>query len=870
MFQKFSTVRPIFLLLRLIWALICLAIILALAFPIGFYGMAMYIEPGLPKTSELKTMPLEMPLQIYTADHKLIGQYGNTFSMPIDYQDLPKPLINAFLAAEDDSFFEHSGISVKGLGRAITQILSDSDQQTGGSTITQQVVKNYFLTPEQTFERKLTEMFLARRIETEMTKEEIMTLYVNKIYLGQGAYGIKAGARRYYNKELNELTLAEMAMLAGLPKAPSEFNPVVNPERALERRNWILQRMREKNYISASDYQEARASDIGLNMYTRPAYDIDMPDLAELARTALVHQYGNKVMNSGWKVVLTIDTRYQLTAENAINGLRGSYRGRGKPTLEAQSGDLRHFPIVNDFYTDMPTYPAKITKVNPTSIEVVMADERTARLERPIMRVGRKNVRWQVEEGNILRITPTNAKETAWTLVRPHIQGALASVNPETGAVIALVGGLNTKHTNFNRAVQGYRQPGSTIKPIFYAALMEHNKKMTPESAISNSPQPNGWPKNAGSSGYGGYSSLRSALAMSYNTSAVNVLKKLGVERGITMMASMGLDKDRTPPSLAIGLGAAEATPLQMATAYATFVNGGHRIQPYIIEQIYSLDDDIVYQANPLRACALCFNTELDKTNAQLAKAFEDERKEQEKSNKVSTDKQDTKAEQAKKETSADKQEQAQQETLAKSVDVYRLKPKAPIQYTTAEQAPRILSPKTAYHMADMLQSAMYGTGKRATIGGRSDIGGKTGTTNQSKDVWFAGVHPTNSAVVWVGFDNPIKLGEGVYGGTLAAPIWRSFMASYLSGKPNQWVKGGNPAKSKQKSQEEEVEVTEDTPAPTPKETAPKPANNDIVPESGGDDVAEGGDGSEPAEEVETADAGEGVASASEEETPAN
>lgn len=296
--------------------------------------MAMYLEPTLPKVEELTKMPLEMPLQIYSADEKLIGVYGSRFSLPIAYEDLPKPLIQAFLAAEDDSFFTHSGISVKGLGRAITQMASDSNQQTGGSTITQQVAKNYFLSSEQTFERKLTEMYLARRIETQMTKNEIFTLYMNKIYLGQGAYGIKAGAKRYYSKTLDELTLAEMAMLAGLPKAPSEYNPVINPKRALIRRNWILGRMLSEKFITQDEYDEAIQADIGLNIYQPTATNNDFPDIAEVARKALVNVYGEEVMNSGWKVQLTVDTKRQMMAEEAIK--------RALKSIPARSLSLIH------------------------------------------------------------------------------------------------------------------------------------------------------------------------------------------------------------------------------------------------------------------------------------------------------------------------------------------------------------------------------------------------------------------------------------------------------------------------------------------------------------------------------------------------
>lgn len=780
-------------LLRLILAVVALFLILLLAFPIGFYGMAMYIEPSLPKTNEFKTMSFEMPLQIYTADHKLIGQYGKTYSMPISYQDLPKPLIQAFLAAEDDSFFEHSGISVKGLGRAITQIVSDSHQQTGGSTITQQVAKNYFLSSEQTFERKLTEMFLARKIENDLTKDEIMTLYVNKIYLGQGAYGIRAGARRYYNKELNELTLSEMAMLAGLPKAPSEFNPVVNPTRALERRNWILGRMKSEGYISQQDYEEAVSQDIGLNLYQRPAYDLDMPDLAELARVSLVNQYGEQVMNSGWKVVLTIDSQNQLAAEKAVSSIKNSEGSRqtNSPTLESRSGNVQNFTVATDALSGKKTYPAQITTVGETRLDVVLADGRTAKIERPLVRINKKRVRWPVKEGYIIRIIPKNNKETAWEVLYPHIQGALASINPHDGAVIALVAGINTKHTNFNRATQGYRQPGSTIKPLVYAALMEH-RKLTPDSMIKGSTFRKDWPRG----GVGADSSLREALARSRNTSAVHALNRLGVERGIDAMSNMGLDKSRMSPSLALALGAGEATPLQMATAYATFINGGHRVQPYLIAQIYNFDNHIIYQASPAQACAVCFNSTLDKTNEFLLAQFEQEQEQNNQTN--ATDKNTT--------DTASKSDDTQ--TAADDNQVFRLKPISAPQYVIAEQAPRLLSEKTANNMASMLRSAIAVTGKRALIAGRDDIGGKTGTTNQAKDVWFAGVHPDNAAVVWVGFDTPKPLlGGSAFGGTLAAPIWRQFMVAYFANQ-----EAAEAQKAKLTPQEKDKKTSKDTP----------------------------------------------------------
>lgn len=757
--------------------------------------MALYIEPSLPKMSELKAMPLEMPLQIYTKDAKLIGQYGNTYSMPISYDELPSTMIQAFLAAEDDSFFEHSGISVKGLGRAITQMVSDSDQQTGGSTITQQVAKNYFLSSEQTFQRKLTEMFLARRIESELNKQEILTLYVNKIYLGQGAYGIKAGARRYYNKELHELTLAEMAMLAGLPKAPSEFNPVANPKRALERRNWILGRMLAQGFINQAQYNEAIATGVDLQMY-QETLDLDLPYLSEMARSALVERYGNDVMSSGWRVQLTVDSQDQLAAEQALkNGLYAYDKRHGfNGGIEAQSGSLQGRGPVEGLLA------AQVTAVNRNgSFEAVLANGEQIKVASTPARV---------QPDNIVRVKEHNGR---WQLVAlPKVQGALVSIDPRDGALIALAGGFSFYQNKFNRATQGYRQPGSVIKPLIYAAALE-SKKLTPDSVLADTPLKIGnWtPKNA-DGGFRGGVTMRQALAVSRNIPVIRAYIKTGREYVHAMLVNFGLEQKNLPDSAVIALGAAEATPLQIATAYATFMNGGHRVQPYFIDSIYNFDNELIYNANPARACALCFNKNLEKTNSTLAKAFGDKPS-------LALD-----APTSDSETASDNSENS--ETLAVSETptpkgVYRLNPVAPRQYAPAEQAPRIMSAQNAYDMAQMLRGVVTsGTGRRANAVGRSDIGGKTGTTNLAKDAWFAGVQPTMATIVWVGFDDPKPLGHGEYGGVAALPIFVEFAKAHLADKPVEWVSAGNPAKSK-KEKKNIVEIDNDTPIDAPADT---------------------------------------------------
>lgn len=758
-------------LLRFLIGVIALGLIVLLAFPIGFYGMAMYIEPSLPKMNELKHVSLEMPLQIYTKDNKLIGQYGNIYSMPVTYEELPKTMIHAFLAAEDDSFFEHHGISVKGLGRAITQMVSDSSQQTGGSTITQQVAKNYFLSPEQTFQRKLTEMFLARQIENQLTKKEILTLYVNKIYLGQGAYGIKAGARRYYNKELHELSLAQMAMLAGLPKAPSEFNPVANPKRALQRRDWILGRMLAQGYISQAEYDAAIADTTSLNMY-QEALDVDLPYLSEMARTALVDRYGDAVMTSGWRVELTVDSKDQLAAEVALkNGLYAYDERHGfNGGIEAESGSLKGRGPVEGLLA------AQVTKVNKNgSFEAVLPDGNPIKVAAS---------RARVQPDNIVRV---KSQGDGWQLATlPKVQGAFVALDPRDGAVIAMVGGFSFYQNKFNRATQGYRQPGSVIKPLIYAAALE-NTKLTPDSILSDSPLRIGdWtPKNADGRFRGGIS-MQQALAVSRNIPVIRAYLETGREQVQAMLVNFGLEqKYLRNGGAAIALGATEATPLQIATAYATFMNGGHRIQPYFIDSIYNFNNQRIYSASPLQACAECFNKTLDKTNAQLAEAFE-------------------------KRTLANLQQNS------KSLGIYRLSPTAPKQHIIAEQAPRIMTPNNTYAMAQMLRAVVTsGTGRRANALGREDIGGKTGTTNEAKDAWFAGVQPTMVGIAWVGFDDPKPLGASEYGGVAALPIWLEFAKARLEGKPEEWVSTGNQANTK-KQEQQIVELTDDTPIDAP------------------------------------------------------
>lgn len=811
MAKKNATVRLIHFLVSLFIACLALAVVLALAVPIGFYGMAMYLSPTLPSTQEIKTAKLEMPLQIYSSDDKLIGQYGNRLSLPITFEDIPEDLTHAFLAAEDASFFQHSGISIKGLGRAVTEVVTDDDSQTGGSTITMQVAKNYFLSSERTLNRKLTELFLARKIEDELSKNDILTLYVNKIYLGEGAYGIRAAAKKYYSKSLENLTIAEMAMLAGLPKAPSKYNPVANPSRALTRRNWIIGRMHELGYITQTQHDEAVNSPIGINLY-KEKLDVNMPYLAEMTRSTLVGRYGEQVMHGGWRVRLTVDSKAQTDAEAAIlTGLVAYEHRHGWRGAEANDEPLENFRR----YSNMS--PAKVTKVNNRSFEATMPSGESVTVNWSGMSWARKyisadrigyfpsNASQIVSKNDIIRVIPT--ANGNWQLGQiPKVQGSLVSLNPETGAVNALVGGFDFNHSKFNRALQGWRQPGSTIKPLIYTAALE--KGYRPDSIVSDRPiQVGDWkPKNSDQRFLGDIT-LRRGLYLSRNLVSIRLLRAIGISDARNLLDEFGLDKEKLPTTLSLALGAGQATPLQMATAYATFANGGHRVQPYFIEQIYNYKNELLFQANPRQACALCFNEQLEDLNKKLVEDY-DAKIEAE--NSTNTDKTTTKNK------DSENTKATEEDIEASNVSVYDASPqsdrlKSPaVQYAIAEQAPRILKPRVAFEMADILRDVVQrGTAVRAKALGRNDIGGKTGTTNEAKDAWFAGFHPTNATIVWMGFDQPSTLGRREYGGVAALPVWMDFMKAQLKGVPNQWVSLNNRSKS-QKQKQKIINMTDD------------------------------------------------------------
>lgn len=765
-------VHPFFLLILMV----------LVSVPMGFYGMYLYIAPSLPEMSSLKKAPLLKPLQVYTSDNQLIAEYGGKLSVPVEYNQIPPTFIHAFLAAEDSSFFEHSGISFKGLGRALSETVTGSNVQTGGSTITMQVAKNYYLSPERTLKRKLTEIFLARKIEQNLTKQEILSLYVNKIFLGKNAYGIAAAAKIYYNKTLDQLSIAEMAMISGLPKAPSKYNPVVNPERALERRNWILGRMLQLGYINQTQYQQAVAEPINLDMPDRGVSN-RYPYIGEMVRAELVEKFGEQAVDSGYKVYTTINSQRQAYAEQSVqDGLEAYDRRHGWRGAEAHDKPLRNFiPYAN-------TFPAEVVKVGINSFDALMQDGKTvtvpwsgmswARRYRNANSVGESPSRASqiVKVKDIVRLRP-NEDKSAWSLVQiPKVQGQLIALNPNDGSIEALVGGYNFYQSKFNRALQGWRQPGSTIKPFIYALALERG--MTPYTMVNDSPISIGrWsPKNSDGR-YLGMIPLRRALYLSRNTVSVRLLQSVGVERARQLLMDFGLQENQIPRNFTIALGTPQVLPIQMATGYATFANGGYRIQPHFIRRIEDAYGNVIFETKPEYACIPCIN-EANNTEAEVKPQTPDDEV-------VEVNNQSL-------------------EELKTSPTPAKTNP----DNNNYRQAQRILKSSSAYDMANILRDViLHGTGRAALKIGRDDLGGKTGTTNDAKDAWFAGFNGKLVAVAWVGFDQPTTLGRREYGGVAALPIWTNFMDQSLKGTPSTWVRFDKNAKAPLSREKPTIEI---------------------------------------------------------------
>ena len=713
------------------WLAICF-MTFNLGIAISGYFLYNKLAADLPDVKTLHNVQYQTPLSIYTKDNRLIAQFGEKKRTPVNIEQVPQQLIYAFIAAEDDSFYEHSGVDFKGLLRAAIQLVLTGKKKQGGSTITMQVTRSFLLSSEKTYTRKLKEIMLALKIEHEYPKNKILELYLNQIFMGHRAYGIAAAAQVYYGKNLDELSLAEHAMIAGLPKAPSLYNPITNEARAIERRNYVLHRMFELNYITQQDYELASSQASSAKLQTITP-EISALYLAEMVRQKILELYGEQAYTSGFKVYTTLDGTLQTTANQAlVNTLhaydeRHGYRHCKNDTK--RSGCQKDNKIIGD------TFPATVMSVKNGVVTARLAsfqapdasDFLKTNLQDNIsIELPWENIKWAGGSiSSILKIGETiRVRELAnhsWALTQvPEAEGAFVSLNPKDGAILALTGGFDFFRNKYNRATQSKRQPGSGFKPIIYTTALEQG--YTPASMINDAPividnpgQENEWrPENYNKKFYGP-TSIRSAITHSRNIISIRLLKEMGVEKAVETALRFGFTEEQIPKTLSLALGSGYATPLQMARVYATFANGGFLIKPYFIERIESNEGEVIYQAKPKLACPTCNSEEVTKR-------------------------------------------------------VY---------------APRIISPQICFLMNSLLRDVVQnGTATGAKVLGRQDLAGKTGTTNEQRDAWFNGFTVSNVATAWIGFDDFSPLGNLETGGVAALPMWIDFMRVALKDIP--------------------------------------------------------------------------------------
>jgi penicillin-binding protein 1A len=705
----------------------------------------MYIH--LPDVNTLKNAQMEVPLRIYSADGMLIGEFGEQRRVPVNIDDVPKELIWAVLSTEDQRYFDHPGVDLIGLIRASMAVISSGRKSQGASTITMQVARNFFLSSQKTYARKINEMLLAIKIETSFSKRKILELYLNKIYLGHRAYGVAAASEIYYGKPLNELTLAQLAMIAGLPQAPSRDNPINNPNAARERRNHVLLRMLENGHINKAAYQNAVKEPMTAQ-YHDQSVALTAPYIAEMVRATVVDVYGKEAYGSGLKVYTTIDSKLQQTANTAIyNGLMGYDRRHGYNGAPENWGTPKR-KLINKWteqLADIESYqdlvPSVITEVAYQSATALLADGDIITIPWEGLSWARPNIDDQyvgalpqrasnvVKPGDVVYVRHTGKY---WELTQlPEIEGALVSMNPKNGAILALVGGFSHHRSIFNRATQAERQPGSSFKPFVYSAALAHGYTMA--SIINDAPivfqdkssEDELWrPQNDNQQFYGPMR-MRDALAKSRNLVSIRILNAMGLRTAVNYLHRFGFTDAQLPKSLTLALGAGSATPLQMAAGYSIFANGGYRVKPYFIDHIERENGEQIYRESPLTVCEDCFNED---ESTSTPKAAEENQ---------------------------------------------------PI------PAPRVITPQNAYLITSALQDVITrGTAKRALALNRSDIAGKTGTTNEQFDAWFAGYNQNIVTTVWVGYDQPRSSFE--FGSQLALPIWMDYMRVALQGKPVQ------------------------------------------------------------------------------------
>ena len=718
-------------------------------------GAYLFLQPSLPSVEAMRRIELQVPLRVYSRDGKLIAQIGEQRRIPVTYDEVPEMVRQAFIAAEDDRFFQHAGFDYAGILRSLVVNLVPGKRLQGASTITQQTARNLFLTQDRTWRRKVQEMFLTHRIEREFSKQEILGLYLNVISFGKRTYGVAAAADLYYGKKLGELTLAEAATLARVPQAPSRYNPISNPEAAAQRRAYVLRRMREIGYIDEATERAAAVEKVRAREHAQ-SFDIEAPYVAEMARLELIRRFGAAAQNEGWKIFTSIDSKMQQAANAALReGLldydrRHGWRG---PLARVTLPEGDAVDALDEVLEGQPSpgklVPAVVVKVGPKDARLYTRDAGFVDLAweaiswaRPKVGLGTgpspKRAADVLARGDIVLVsltkpTPPATAVKAALAQMPEAAAALVALAPNDGAVRALVGGFDyfdQKVGKFNRATQAKRQPGSGFKPFLYSAALD--KGFTTASLILDAPfviddpsMEEAWRPENSSGDFAGPMRLREALVKSRNLVSIRLLQAIGMSPAMQYAERFGFERSTLPRNLTLALGTNSATPLQVAAGYAVFANGGLRIQPWFIERIEDPKGQVVFQAAPRRAsCA-----------------------------------------------TGDAAEGADEAAGCRLPDEQR--------------APRAISAANAWLMTDMMREVITrGTGRRALALGRNDLAGKTGTTNEARDTWFNGYNRSLVASVWVGFDQSQPLGEGEEGSRTAVPIWVDFMRGALAGTP--------------------------------------------------------------------------------------
>jgi len=751
------------------------ALMLALMFSLLIVAIAaLYIKlsiiPSLPDVNALKNIQLQTPMSIFSRDGLLIAKFGEKKRIPTHYEDIPSSQINAFLAAEDKDFFQHSGVDFIGLLRAAGQLLLTGEKKQGGSTITMQVARNFFLTKEKTYIRKIREIFLSFVIEKRLSKQEILGLYLNKIYLGHRSYGIAAAAQVYYNSSLEELSLAQQAMIAGLPKAPSAFNPITNPERALTRRNYVLNRLLKLNYITQSDFDQAIAEPISAGLYSA-SVQLEAPYVAEMVRNEVYNMYGDEIYSNGMHVYTTLESSHQRAANQAVKKAlhqydrRHGYRGvLGHINLDEINLTDFDISLLSSYQKIGETEPAIVISLSKDSLQAITSDNKT-------IDITWENLKWAspyinenaqgkqpktpsdiLAAGDIIRIRQLPDSETFELAQVPNVSGAFVSMDPADGALTALVGGYDFYSGKFNRAYQAKRQPGSGFKPILYSAAL--SKGYTPATLINDAPVvfndaglERQWRPENYSGKFFGPTRLRDALTHSRNLVSIRILRDIGVKYTRTFASRFGFQPKTLPNNLSLSLGSGSTNPYQMATAYSVFANGGFSVTPYFIDRIVSASGEELFKANPATTIENPPHS-TDEDNLLLKST-------------LTTPLEDTHS--------------TKNNTLSEALVEPPIK-----------KAKRVISPQLNFIINSILRDVIKrGTGRRALSLGRTDLAGKTGTTNDQRDAWFNGFHPSLVAVAWVGLDNSKPLGNKETGGRAALPIWIDFMKEALKDTPN-------------------------------------------------------------------------------------